>query len=231
MPEVGPFRRRLRVAICGVAVLLIAAVFTTSNRSRASEAARSVASDDLQVWISKNAVAVRSIDASDDDFSDLEPLVDAIGRAQVVQLGEPGHGAGSSFSAKVRLIKFLHERMGFDVLIWESGLHGMRWADAGFRGAAEPVAAADRGVFTIWSHAKEVKPLLEYASASQSSLRPLEMAGFDMQFTARNSFEHLAEDLRRFVGALRESAIRLRSQAFVEQALGAYSQLRASTDN
>jgi erythromycin esterase-like protein len=51
---------------------------------------------------------VRTIDAADQDFSDLEPLIDAIGSARVVQLGEPSHGAGSSFAAKVRLVMFLH---------------------------------------------------------------------------------------------------------------------------
>ena len=60
-------------------------------------------SDELQKWIAERAVPVRSIDAADEDFRDLEPLIDAIGSARVVQLGEPTHGAGSSFAAKVRL--------------------------------------------------------------------------------------------------------------------------------
>ncbi|MGH9894114.1 MAG: erythromycin esterase family protein, partial [bacterium] len=68
-------------------------------------------------------MTVRSIDPADEDFKDLEPLIKAIGSARVVQLGEPSHGAGSSFAAKARLIKFLHRRMGFDVVAWESGLY------------------------------------------------------------------------------------------------------------
>src|SRR6185437_6298205 len=58
--------------------------------------------DELQTWIAGHAVAVRTIDPSDKDFGDLEPLIDAIGSARVVQLGEPSHGAGSAFAAKVR---------------------------------------------------------------------------------------------------------------------------------
>src|SRR5438094_957924 len=122
---------------------------------------------ELQEWIAGNAVAVRSVDAADEDFSDLEPLMKAIGPAQVVQLGEPGHGAGTSFAAKVRLIKFLHQRMGFDVLVWESGMYDVTLSDAGMRGSDEAIAAARRGVFQLWSGAEEVRPLFDYVKASQ----------------------------------------------------------------
>jgi hypothetical protein len=37
----------------------------------------------------RKARPIRSIDPSDEDYSDLEPLADAIGDARVVQLGEP----------------------------------------------------------------------------------------------------------------------------------------------
>lgn len=40
--------------------------------------------DDLQKWIAGHAVAVRTIDAADEDFRDLNPLIDAIGTARVV---------------------------------------------------------------------------------------------------------------------------------------------------
>ncbi len=38
-------------------------------------------------WVAEHAVAVRSIDPVDEDFSDLMPLVQTIGKARVVQLG------------------------------------------------------------------------------------------------------------------------------------------------
>src|SRR5690606_14206214 len=79
--------------------------------------------DSLQTWLGAHATPVRSIDGADEDFTDLEPLAGAIGAARVVQLGEPSHGAGAAFSAKARLCKFLHQRLGFDVLVWESGLY------------------------------------------------------------------------------------------------------------
>src|SRR5437879_422169 len=102
-------------------------------------------SEELQKWIAAKAVTVRSVDASDEDFSDLEPVARAIGSAPVVLLGEPGHGAGTSFAAKVRLIKFLHQRLGFDVLVWESGMYDVALSEAGMRGSDDAIAAARRG--------------------------------------------------------------------------------------
>jgi erythromycin esterase len=167
------------------------------------------ASDGVPGWISQNAVSIRSIDPGDENFSDLEPLLGAIGSARVVQLGEPSHGAGSSFAAKVRLIKFLHQRMGFDVVAWESGMYEVRLAQAGLRGGEDAVAAAQRGVFSIWSKAEEVRPLFEYAKASQGTTRPLDMAGFDVQITAPHVADRLAADLRAFVLALHDPKLRV----------------------
>lgn len=183
--------------------------------------------DELQKWIAEHAITVRSIDAADEDFSDLEPLIDAIGSARVVQLGEPDHGAGGSFAAKVRLIKFLHQRMGFDVLAWESGLYGLRLTQAGLRAGEDAVTAAQRGILKVWSDAEEARPLFEYAKATQAGTRPLDMAGFDMQITAAKSAERFAADLRSFVRALRDPALQGRASGLADQAVAAHERLYA----
>lgn len=184
-------------------------------------------SDALNTWLGSHAAPVRTIDFADEDFRDLEPLGDAIGDARLVQLGEPSHGAGSCFAAKARIVKYLHRRLGFDVLIWESGLYDVALAQAGMRGPDDAMTAARRGVFTLWSMAAEVKPLFEYIKASQATVRPLAMAGFDMQVTADGSTARFAEDLRDFAGALRDPRLRIRASALAEQALAARGKLMA----
>jgi len=217
-PKASPASRRELVAGAGAGA--IAAAF--HNPSRAADADA----------IAAHARPIRSIEPDDEDYEDLQPLGDDIGDARIVQLGECSHGAGVDFKAKVRLIKFLHARMGFDVLVWESGLHAMRSVNAGFRSGLDPVAAAQRGVFTIWSGAAEVKPLFEYARTSQASARPLEMAGFDCQFTARGADQALAAELRAFVQALDEPKLRKAASTDVEAATAAYAKIagRAATD-
>lgn len=179
-----------------------------------------------------SAVPVRTIDPLDEAFDDLEPIGRAIGAARIVQLGECSHGAGVDFKAKARLVKFLHARMGFDVLVWESGLHGMRRVNAGLRAGMDPVAAARLGVFGLWSATADVKPLFAYAQASLAGPRPLEMAGFDCQFSARGADQALADDLRAFVRTLRDPAVRAAALADAETALAAYAKVaaRAASD-
>ena len=74
-------------------------------------------------WLSRNAIQINSIDPTiaNDDFADLKPLKAAIGNSRIVVLGEQSHGDGATFLAKCRLVKFLHQRMGFDVLAWLGG--------------------------------------------------------------------------------------------------------------
>jgi erythromycin esterase len=183
-------------------------------------------SDVLNTWIAEHAVAVRSIDPMDEDFSDLEPLVDAIGSSRVVQLGEPSHGAGSAFAAKVRLIKFLHQRMGFDVLAWESGLYDVEASEAGLRAGDDAAASARRGIFPIWSTSEEIRPLFEYAKESRASSRPLVMAGFDANRTGR-PYEEFPAELRSFVDAVRDPALRDEAVRAATDVIDAFDEISA----
>lgn len=181
--------------------------------------------DPLQDWLLKNAVAIHSLDATSDDFSDLEPLADAIGNARVVQLGEPSHGAGTAFLAKARLVKFLHQRLGFDVLIWESGFYDVSLAQAGMRGSDDALTAARRGLFSLWTEASEARAVFEYVKSSQSSPRPIDLAGFDMQTTANESVGRYGPELQAFTTGLRDPTLRERATALAATATDARQQL------
>ncbi len=129
-------------------------------------------------WVAEHAVAVRSIDPADEDFADLMPLVGVIGKARVVQLGEATHGDGATFLAKGRLIRFLHQVMGFDVLAWEAGLVDVRRVDAALRAGLPAAEAASRGLYLGW-RAPEALATLDYVRATQGTERPIATVGFD----------------------------------------------------
>jgi erythromycin esterase len=190
---------------------------------------QSIGDDPLQHSIEKNAVRINP--RRDENWSapNAERLIAAIGNARVVMLGEPSHGAGAGFDAKVRLIRLLQQRLGFDVLVWESGLIDLERTEAGLRGDLDPVQAAQRGILKIWSASAECRPLFAYAKASHSSDHPLTMAGFDMQLTAPGTLDYFSAELRAFLGTLNPKT-RERAKTLADDALNYFGRLNRYTD-
>ena len=156
-----------------------------------------VANDPAKVaWLKQNVVAFSSIDPNDDDFSDLRPLKKLIGDARVVQLGEQSHGDGTCFETKIRLIKFLHQEMGFDILAFESGLYDCEVAWRQFKDGQAGLEAAKQGVFGIWTGSGQTSELWSYLATQANSDLPLRLTGFDCQFTAPGSSNNLLDELK-----------------------------------
>jgi erythromycin esterase len=156
------------------------------------------------LWLQANAHPIRSLDVADRDFADLQPLKAAIGNSRVVLLGEQSHGDGTTFLAKARLIAFLHQEMGFDVLAWESGFWSLHqlWRHVEARDSVLP--ASRRGIFGIWTASQEVLPTLDYVQETVGTAHPLELAGVDNQDVsslARDSLHLLMERFARRIGS------------------------------
>jgi erythromycin esterase len=150
-------------------------------------------------YLKKHASPIRSIDAEDGNFSDLESLRTAIGSRRIVMLGESTHGDGATFAAKTRLIKYLHEQMGFDVLAFESGFYETSKAWSMLQSGKDPAPAVATAIDPIWSESRQLGPLWSYLSEHSKTNHPLELAGFDMQFTGSASHDSLLSDLGDYI--------------------------------
>jgi erythromycin esterase len=131
-----------------------------------------------------NQVPLRTIDPTDADFDDLQPLKKSIGSSRVVMLGEQTHGDGAAFDAKTRLIRFLHEKMGFNVLAFESGLYDCEVGNALLSQGKPRAEVLNASIFEIWASGEKMLPLFDYLAATKKTRRPLVLTGFDIQFSS-----------------------------------------------
>ncbi len=217
-------RQTQRVVVFGVEILIVLMLLSCPF-SNGSTAPKTSEGEQVQ-WLRENAVVLRSIDPKDEDFSDLMPLKKAIGKARVVFLGEQSHGDGSTFLAKGRLIRFLHQEMGFDVLAWESGTYDCRNMEAALHSNVSIEEAADQGIFSLWGHSLQVQSLFEYARSTYATTHPLEMAGFDCQFSAAPAPERMRKEILDFLERLDSSLLSSQQKESIQKALAQFAEFR-----
>lgn len=133
------------------------------------------------VWLRRHAHSIALDARSSDDLEFLRPLLEG---KRIVQLGENTHGTREYNLVKARLVRFLHEELGYDVLAFESDLY--QCYDANLTAAeASAISTLTSCAFGVW-HTVEVLPLFEYLRASRRDGRPLLLAGIDVQPIGRN---------------------------------------------
>lgn len=132
---------------------------------------------DYATWVKAHAHPIRSLGAK--DFSDLRFFAPLLKDKRIVQLGESGHGVAEFSMAKVRLIKYLHEELDYDVIAFESSMYE---CERGQKNVASlsSIDLMRACIFPVW-HTAEVLPLFEYIQRTQRTSRPLILSGFDEQ--------------------------------------------------
>lgn len=123
-------------------------------------------------------IAPARIRITGDEFDDLAPIAEFVQHAQVVQIGEATHGGAEFYTLKNRLVRYLHEKCGFKLLVLESGVLETGLAIAK-RDSLAPKQLMDSTVFANFRW-KESLPLFEYLKGKPE----LGVVGIDPQFSS-----------------------------------------------
>ena len=183
----------MRLITCSAALLLVVSCGDGADPSRQPDPA----------WIADvkaRAQAVASIDATVAGDSDLVFLNEVFAGRRVVGLGENTHGAAQYSRAKTRLIKYLHEQLGYDVLVWESSAFASYLVDQELDRRTAREATMD-ALVAVW-HTEDVVELFEYLKSTRATARPLHLAGMDVSFASTYEEERRPGLLRDLVAEI-----------------------------
>lgn len=123
---------------------------------------------------------------------------------RIVFLGESSHGIGDYYTLKSRIIPYLHDKLGFEVLAIESGI-----ADVFLEfEKLDTISGEQLRNRTIYGNFQclEILPLFRYIKNSHTTQRPLLYSGFDSQ-NFGSSLQLTYKMLQRLIPASADSLI------------------------
>lgn len=143
----------------------------------------SFAQTNIERYVKDNINPVKSLDINTSGYDDLEAIGKAIGEARVVMLGEQDHGDAPAYLAKTRIIKYLHEKKGFNVLAFESDFYALNEGWSQVSESKDDIAGFLRkNIYPIWSKCDACSYLLyQYIPQTFTTEHPLQITGFDNQ--------------------------------------------------
>lgn len=140
----------------------------------------------------------------DSPFDNLSFLDSILQGKYFVALGEEEHGAGTTFEIKIQIVKYLHEKLGFNVIAFESGFYDCYKAWQLIQLGENADTTMGKGIYGVWSDSKQMLPMFHYVEKEKNTIQPLVIAGFDFQFSGSFrrgslSVDSLVEDLTGFL--------------------------------
>lgn len=166
------------------------------------------AQNPLQEKIDSKLVDLHEVVGEDDEnFEGFEQIKSEIGDAQIVMLGEQSHTDATTFETKIKLIKYLHQEMDFEILAFESSIYDCDRAWSMVQNGHDVKDALAKGIFNIWSVLEEINPLYQYFEDQLANENPLMIAGFDPQFVGKLAAEYFAKDLTAFLATFEGTAL------------------------
>ena len=157
----------------------------------------------IAATVAANSTPLTTIDPSAaTGDADLVRFDAAVGDRRIVLLTEATHGDGATFRLKTRLVKYLHEHKGFDVLFMESGMYDVARIQQRLAAGGDPISVQAPGrVFYMVSRTDAGQLVLKYADTTRATATPLALWGHDVPMNGVDSTQSLVPGLQAFLAA------------------------------
>ncbi|MDQ0709789.1 erythromycin esterase [Arthrobacter woluwensis] len=136
---------------------------------------------ELTAWLTQSARRLATVSPDTEDDADLEPLLEIIGDARVVALGESTHRIHEFYLIRHRIFRFLARHAGFTALVMESGfpegLRVDRWIQHGGGRVREVLR---EGISYHFGKCQEMLDQLAWMRQHALDGRPLRFYGMDL---------------------------------------------------
>lgn len=132
-----------------------------------------------------------------DEFSFLK---EELKNVQVVMLGEKTHFDGNVFEMKTKIVKYLHQEMGFNTIAFESGVYDVWKAQENINNGTNVKEALENSLFQIWSKTKEFQSFIDFYEQNKKDLK---LFGFDNQITGKYGEKKLIKDLYEYCNKIK----------------------------
>lgn len=112
-----------------------------------------------------------------ENFRTISNIKESLKDVDIIALGENTHGLGEVFKVKTELVKFLHQELGFNLVLFESGFGDGALAMEKFD-SLSPSDFTRSFTSYFYYQSEEIKDLVEYAKTQNKKLA---IQGFDCQ--------------------------------------------------
>jgi len=142
-----------------------------------------------------------SISPTDSDFEDLQFLKSYLNGKRIILIGEQNHGDGATVEAKIRLVKFLHQEMGFNILVFETDFYSTFRTNQNYINEKATIDDVRKSLNEVWSATSTIDPLFDYIEKEKSAI-PLNFLGIDCRHDRPFSKKKLLNDIDTMIMAL-----------------------------
>lgn len=148
-------------------------------------------------------ISTNTLLSQDSIFKDISP-----DELEIILLGEQSHGDGAVFDKKFEMVKELHEKYGYNLLVFESGMYDNFKANELYKSQKENSSIFNQSIGYLYTSTEVFQDLLLYMETHPE----LKILGFDSQESTLFE-EYFLDD---FKSLCSNNNIKISSETYIE---------------